>query len=101
MIQFPDFSFAWHMQEYVQDHMKPITLSKGFLSKNPVLDDAYMAQVVSTNGKIGWLGGNGRPDLAAGFSIVSGNYRNSFQRIEFGLQSMHQDPILHNALVHL
>ena len=33
-----------------------------------------MSHVVSTNGKIGWLGGNGRPDLAAGISIISGVY---------------------------
>ena len=39
------------------------------------LDESYMSQVMTVNGKIGWIGGNGRPDLAAGHSIIAGDYR--------------------------
>ena len=34
-----------------------------------------MSDVVTANGQIGWIGGNGRPDLAAEHSIAAGSYK--------------------------
>ena len=34
-----------------------------------------MGKVQQCNGKIGWLGSNGRPDVAAGHSIIAGQYK--------------------------
>ena len=40
------------------------------------IDDKYMSDVMTCTGNIGWIGGHGRPDLAAGHSIISGDYKN-------------------------
>ena len=73
VVQHPDFTFTWHMNEYI-DTMKIIEVPRGFISQTKELDEAYMSEVVTSNGKIGWVGGNGRPDLAAGHSIIAGQY---------------------------
>ena len=74
VIQHHDFSFTWHMQHYVDD-MAPIEVPRGFIGQTAEIDDATMSKVMSCNGQIGWLGGNGRPDLAAGHSIIAGGYK--------------------------
>ena len=33
-----------------------------------------MQQVATCNGQIGWLGGNGKPDIAAGHSLIASAY---------------------------
>ena len=71
VIQNKDYSFNWHMKEYTKAKMSIIEIPRGFLSNTTELDDAHMSKVISANGKIGWLGGNGRPDLAAGHSIIA------------------------------
>ena len=46
------------------------------------IDGHMMSQVKAVNGQIGWLGGNGRPDLAAAHSIIAGGCKNeSFELI--------------------
>eukprot|EP00973_Karenia_brevis_P069600 9677909-Karenia_brevis.AAC.1 len=39
------------------------------------LDETCMNKVVWSNGQIGWIGSNGRPDAAAGHSIIAGEYK--------------------------
>ena len=34
-----------------------------------------LTRVKGSKGQVGWLGGNGRPDLAAGHSIIAGGYK--------------------------
>ena len=77
VIQHSDYSFTWHMNEYVKESMTPIQVPRGFISQTEKLDEDRMSEVVSLNGKIGWLGGNGRPDLAAGHSIIAGQYKDA------------------------
>jgi hypothetical protein len=55
--------------------MSIIDIPRGFKTHTTELSDDYMSQVMSSNGKIGWIGGNGRPDLAAGHSIIAGQYK--------------------------
>ena len=69
-----DYSFTWHMNEYASK-MKVIETPRGFMTHVDELDESYMSQVMTVNGKIGWIGGNGRPDLAAGHSIIAGDYK--------------------------
>ena len=69
-----DYSFTWHMNEYA-DKMKIIEVPRGFMTHVDELDESYMSQAMTVNGKIGWIGGNGRPDLAAGHSIIAGDYK--------------------------
>ena len=75
VIQHKDYSFTWHMQEYAKSKMSIIEIPRGFLTNTLELDDSRMSQVISVNGKIGWIGSNGRPDLAAGHSIIAGQYK--------------------------
>ena len=63
------------MTEYATKSMKYIDVPRGFLTHAKELDERLMSEVISCNGKIGWLGGNGRPDLAAGHSIIAGDYK--------------------------
>ena len=63
------------MTEYADTQMQYIEVPRGFLTNTTELDNKHMSEVVSCNGKIGWLGGNGRPDLAAGRSIIAGGYK--------------------------
>ena len=70
-----DYTFEWHMNEYVDNEMSVIDIPRGFKTHTKELSDDYMSQVMSSNGKIGWIGGNGRPDLAAGHSIIAGQYK--------------------------
>lgn len=63
------------MQEYAQNSMSLIQVSRGFLSQTKQLGEEGMSEVASVNGKTGWLGANGRPDLAVGHSIIAGQYR--------------------------
>ena len=55
--------------------MKPIMVARGFATHAKEIDNSQLSQVMSVNGKIGWLGGNGRPDIAAGHSIIPGGYK--------------------------
>ena len=55
--------------------MKIIEVSRGFMTHVEELDESYMSQAMTVNGKKGWVGGNGRPDLAAGHSIIAGDYK--------------------------
>ena len=73
--QLADFSFRWHMKEYAAKDMLYIDVPRGFATSTTEIPDAVMSKVVSSNGKIGWIGGNGRPDLAAGHSIIAGEYK--------------------------
>ena len=61
------------MNEYVKK-MKPIDVPRGFFTHTHEIDEQMIGRVVSLNGQIGWLGSNGRPDVAAGHSIIAGQY---------------------------
>ena len=69
--QLKDYSFLWDMDDYTDKHMKIIECPRGLLSSVEDLSDSMMSQVETCNGQIGWLGGNGRPDVAAGHSIIA------------------------------
>ena len=69
--QLSDYSFLWDMDDYADKHMKIIEAPRGLLSSTDDLSDGMMSQVETCNGQIGWLGGNGRPDVAAGHSIIA------------------------------
>jgi len=74
VLQHKDFSFSWNMNEYAAK-MQPIQVPRGYMSQTTEITDEIMSQVMSCNGQIGWIGGNGRPDLAAGHSIIAGQYK--------------------------
>ena len=76
VIQHPDYSFTWRMTEYADKAMSLIEIPRGFLSNPKELDEKRLSQVVSCSGQIGWIGSNGRPDLAAGHSIIAGECKN-------------------------
>ena len=75
VIQHKDFSFSWHMNEYIENSMHIIETPRGLMSQKEI-DDSWISKVISSNGRIGWLGGNGRPDVAAGHSIIAGEVKN-------------------------
>ena len=70
-----DYGFTWDMDEYSKNKLKGIEVPRGFLSNTQELSESMMQQVTRCNGQIGWLGGNGRPDIAAGHSIIAGQYK--------------------------
>ena len=70
--QHKDKSFSWDMNEYTLTKLVEIVPPRGLISSPGPLSEEWMKQVESCNGKIGWLGGNGRPDVAAGHSIIAG-----------------------------
>ena len=74
VIQNKDYSIEWHMNEYAKK-MKPVNVPRGYLTNTTEVDDTVMGHVVTANGQIGWIGGIGRPDLAAGHSIIAGAYK--------------------------
>ena len=73
--QHKDYSFTWDMAEYASNKMSYIEIPRGFLSDTTELDAYRMSQVLTSNGQIGWIGGSGRPDVAAGHSIIAGQYK--------------------------
>eukprot|EP00973_Karenia_brevis_P047706 6621287-Karenia_brevis.AAC.1 len=60
------------MEEYVHDKLTMIDAPRGFMTNTNELDETWMIKVVSSNGQIGWIGSKGRPDAAAGHSIIAG-----------------------------
>ena len=69
--QYKDFSFLWDMNDYTNKHLKAIDAPRGLLSSTEDLSESWIKEVETCNGQIGWLGGNGRPDVAAGHSIIA------------------------------
>ena len=55
-------------------------MPRGFKSKTEKLDEATMSKVKAVNGQIGWLGGNGCPDLAAAHVIIAGGSKDASGR---------------------
>ena len=45
-----------------------------------------MSEIISLNGRICWLGGKGRPDLAAGHSIIAEQYEDTMTDPNQGLR---------------
>jgi len=74
VVQKQDYSFAWNMNEYAET-MEIINIPRGFMTHTKELSEEYASKVLSCNGQIGWIGGNGRPDLAAGHSIIAGTFK--------------------------
>ena len=73
--QWDDFSFSYHMQDYVNNRLKPLALHRKVLKKdaekvglNPEETQALRAVVAAIN----WTAREGRPDAAATASILSG-----------------------------
>ena len=73
--QLKDYSFIWDMQEYADDKLKMLEPPRGLITTTKELDDKWIGQILACNGKIGWLGSNGRPDIAAGHSIIAGKVK--------------------------
>jgi len=69
-----DVSFTWDMIEYA-DKMELIEVPRGYITQTEQIGPEMLTRVKGSNGQIGWLGGNGRPDLAAGHSIIAGGYK--------------------------
>ena len=66
------------MNEYAA-RMKPIEVRRGYYAEmerdGKTIGPEMLTKVKGLNGQIGWLGGNGRPDLAAAHSIIAGGYK--------------------------
>eukprot|EP00973_Karenia_brevis_P033664 4642074-Karenia_brevis.AAC.1 len=60
------------MEEYVHDKLIIIDAPRGFRTSTTELYETWMNKVVSSNSQIGWISSNGRPDAAAGHSIIAG-----------------------------
>ena len=73
--QYPDYSFTWDMNEYTKDKLRDIEVPRGFLTNTEEISETYLKKVGTCNGQVGWLGGNGRPDIAAGHSIIAGKLK--------------------------
>ena len=67
------------MNEYADKSLRPVEVKRGFISQSKEtaeeVDDMTMSDILTVNGKIGWLGNSGRPDIAAGHSIIAGEYK--------------------------
>ena len=60
------------MNEYAQTKLQPIECPRGTITKTEGdLPESQMQQVATCNGQIGWLGGNGKPGIAAGHSLIA------------------------------
>ena len=57
--QHSDYSFTYDMNEYASKNMEIIEKPRGFITNTKEIDDATLSQVVTSNGKIGWIGTNG------------------------------------------
>ena len=64
------------MNEYAKNNMEVIEKPRGFYTHTTEADDSSLSEVVTSNGKIRWIGTNGRPDVAAAHSIIAGGYKN-------------------------
>ena len=73
--QLKDYSFIWDMQEYADDKLTPLEPPRGLITTTKELDDKWIGQILACNGKIGWLGSNRRPDIAAGHSLFAGKVK--------------------------
>ena len=75
--QFEDKHFQWDMNEYARDKLQPIECPRGTITKTEGNLSTELMQYVGTcNGQIGWLGGNGKPDIAAGHSLIASEIKN-------------------------
>ena len=74
--QFPDKHFEWDMNEYSHNKLQPIECPRGTITKTEGDLPETQLQLVSTcNGQIGWLGGNGKPDIACGHSLIASEFK--------------------------
>lgn len=70
-----DFSFEFHLNDYIQNRLKPVQLSRKFFKKdaakeflNPDEEHQLRAVIAAVN----WIAREGRPDASASASILSG-----------------------------
>ena len=74
--QFADKHFEWDMNEYAQNKLQPIECPRGTITKTQGDLREEQLQLISTcNGQIVWLGGNGKPDIAAGHSLIASEFK--------------------------
>ena len=52
VMQRRDFSFSWHMNDYIRDTLRPIDVPRGCLAQNPVLGDTHVPKILTGNGQI-------------------------------------------------
>ena len=62
------------MDEYVQK-MDIMDISRGYLVHTEEIDEPMLSRVMFVNGQTGWLGNNGRSNVAAGHSITAGQHK--------------------------
>ena len=54
-MQHPDFRTTVSMDEYVKSKLRPIEVSKGYLSNTKERSDGMLTNVKGVNGGLGWL----------------------------------------------
>ena len=70
-----DFSFEYHMTDYINNRLKPIQFDRKFYKKdtaNEKLNQEEEQQLRGIIAAINWVAREGRPDASASASILSG-----------------------------
>ena len=75
--QLPNFGFTIHMEQYIYKRLTPVALKRRVLVKNAPdtkLDPEEQSQLRGVLASLNWLAREGRPDVAAAASILSGAF---------------------------
>ena len=74
VVQNPDFRITVSMDEYVKSKLRPVEVSKGYLSNTKEIKYGMLTNIKGVNGGLGWLASTARPDMAALHSIIPSGY---------------------------
>ena len=77
--QLPDFTFEFTMNDYVNNRLQKVNITRKFLKKDAktiALGDDEETQLRGTIASINWAAREGRPDGSAAASILSGCFPN-------------------------
>eukprot|EP00435_Cladocopium_sp_Y103_P035990 s2457_g9.t1 len=77
--QLEDYSFSYSMDDYVENRLRPVTLTRKTLmkdAKQTILNADEEAQLRGTLASLNWVAREGRPDAAAAASILAGSFPN-------------------------
>ena len=75
--QLEDYSFSYSMDDYVENRLRPVTLTRKTLmkdAKQTILNAEEEAQLRGTIASLNWVAREGRPDAAAAASILAGSF---------------------------
>lgn len=78
--QNPDFSFEYHMTDYINNRLKPIQFERKFYKKDAASEKLNQEEEQQLRGiiaAINWVAREGRPDASASASILSGIFPNA------------------------